>query len=299
MVVGLSDDLRMGLTLGAQRLPVLPEPKDLADLIENEVNLLSPQCAVTNKEIRRLKEHPAVILDNECAFYQHDSWARTIVLMDRKILLIVNVSTWDKKSRADGAVVANELLASVRRLPKSPPPPEPPELADSTYRDEEFGYEISLPKGWKATLGERGTRVFVENPTQCGTIMIFAEERLEDADAMALMAEHVDTMSKVLPGFSCRGPTALKVGPLRGAQCLSEFEFDKKVKRWRAYFTHKRRLYRIICDAQPAKDYEELKGAFRATVQSFRLKAQPPQPAEPQRPRHLEPKPPAPEEIKE
>jgi len=274
LVVGLSKDLKISITLSGQDMSILIEPDQLADIMANQARLYFPNCDVTRKDVQQFQDLPGVILETQCPQFERETWARTVVLMDKKTLLIASVSTWDKSGRKAGEDVLRKLLKSVKRIPR-----ETHETPPRPTLNEDF--EITLPEGWTTTRNDKGVRIHARAPSQCGTIIIFTQDLLEDEDPMALITKHDDIVEQLTRDFSCDGPRTLRIGSLRGAQSVSEFQVGQKVKRWRAYIINNRKLYAIICDAQPAEKYAQLEKDFRATVDSLRLKSDPDVPEEP------------------
>lgn len=272
VVVGVTDDLQKVLAVKSQTLGVRIEPEQLGDLIENQVAVLYPDCAVTHRELSKVQSLPAVHVEFECPRHERSMWARSAMVMKDKSLLVVSIDGLDEKERGGAAEEIQSVLSASRTIPRQEPGRGAGTTTSGKVCCEKYGLEVELPEGWQVDVRDKGRTIMAKDPSGEGTILVAVVDLLEDTDARGLVAKDDETTARIVEGFSVEKFGSINVAGLEGAQSISRFKLGDGVMRWRAYFRQGRRAYVVICDAQPVEAFEKLEPEFRRTVESLRVK---------------------------
>jgi ketosteroid isomerase-like protein len=270
-LVGVAGDLKKWIVIKGSDVGVTIHPEQLGDIVENEIELLFPDCRVTNKKLSEVSGLPAVMIDVECPQFRGSTWGRVALVLDRKNLLVVSVDAVDQSLGEEVRADLERALAGLHRIAKEPLASGACTLVKGGYRNPEYGLSITLPEGWEAVVGEKGALVTAKAPSGMGVIRVKVIDLLENDDAMTLIERDDKTASQIFAGYACERRLPLKVGSLVGAQSLSRFDLGDGVKIWRICFTRSRRAFFIECEAQPSEEFEKLEPAFRRAVESFSL----------------------------
>ncbi|UCG32345.1 MAG: hypothetical protein JSU68_11830 [Phycisphaerales bacterium] len=272
VVVGVTDDLRKVLAVKSQTLGVRIHQEQLGDIVENQIALLYPDCAVMHKELGKVQNLPAVHLEYECPRHEGIMWARSALVMNDKNLLVVSIDGLNERDRGGAAEEIQSVLSTSRAIPREEPGRA---VGTTTYGKvccEKYGLEVDLPEGWQADVRDKGRTIRAKDPAGEGSILVAVVDLLEDTDAKGLVARDDETTARIVEDFLVEKSGPISAGGLEGAQSVSRFKLGDGVVRWRAYFRQGRRAYVIICDAQPVQAFERLEPEFRRTIQSLRVK---------------------------